>query len=139
MKTIGRIAVIAVVAGLAAAAVLTRDEGGGQVPADDSSSTTPLPKVIDLGSRMCIPCQTMMTELGRLEEMTQGTIEIEFIDVNEDQTAASVYGIRVIPTQIFLSETAEELWRHEGVVSAEDMIEKWGDLGYDVVPEQPVE
>lgn len=139
MKTMGRIAVVAVVAGLAAAAVLTRDRGGGQVTAADSSSKAPLPKVVDLGSQMCIPCQTMMTELARLEEMTRGSIEIEFIDVNEYPASARSYGIRVIPTQVFLSETGTELWRHEGVISAEDMVSKWRELGYEVVRQTPDE
>lgn len=135
MSTLGRIAIIAAVAGLATAAVLTRDKGGATIPAPDSTSVVSLPRVIDLGSQMCIPCQTMMTELDRLGEMTQGSIGIEFIDINENQTAAQVYGIRVIPTQIFISETGTELWRHEGVVSAEDMVAKWTELGYDVIPE----
>lgn len=135
---IGRIAILTVVAGLAAAAVLTREDDKGPETTPEPV-TTSLPRVIDLGSQMCIPCQTMMTELDRLGEMTQGTIEIEFIDINENATAAQVYGIRVIPTQIFISETGEELWRHEGVVSAEDMVAKWAELGYDVIPEEPVE
>lgn len=139
MNTLGRIAIITAVAGLATAAVLTRDKGDAAVQAPDSTSTASLPRVIDLGSQMCIPCQTMMTELDRLGEMTQGTIEIEFIDINENAAAAQVYGIRVIPTQVFISETGEELWRHEGVVSAEDMVAKWAELGYDVIPEEPVE
>lgn len=106
---ISRIAILTVVAGLAAAAVLTREDDKGPETTPESV-TTSLPRVIDLGSQMCIPCQTMMTELDRLGEMTLGTIEIEFIDVNENQTAAEVYGIRVIPTQVFISETGEELW-----------------------------
>ncbi len=138
MKTIGRIAILTAAAGLATAAVLTREDDKGPETTPESV-TTPLPRVIDLGSQMCIPCQTMMTELDRLGEMTQGTIEIEFIDINENAAAAQVYGIRVIPTQVFISETGEELWRHEGVVSAEDMVAKWAELGYDVIPEEPVE
>ncbi|MDM7993053.1 MAG: thioredoxin family protein [Candidatus Fermentibacter sp.] len=139
MKMIGRIAILTAVAGLAAAAVLTREGGKGPEPAPEEPVTTSLPKVVDLGSQMCIPCQTMMTELDRLADMTMGTIDIEFIDINENQTAAQAYGIRVIPTQIFISETGEELWRHEGVLSAEDMVAAWAELGYDVIPEEPVE
>lgn len=138
MKTIGRIAILTAAAGLATAAVPTREDDKGPETTPESV-TTSLPRVIDLGSQMCIPCQTMMTELDRLGEMTQGTIEIEFIDINENAAAAQVYGIRVIPTQVFISETGEELWRHEGVVSAEDMVAKWAELGYDVIPEEPVE
>jgi len=138
MNTLGRIAIIAAVAGLSAAAVLTRDRGG-ESAGTTADSTAALPRVIDLGSQMCIPCQTMLTELDRLGEMTGGSIGIEFIDINENQTAAEVYGIRVIPTQIFLSETGAELWRHEGVVSAEDMVAKWAELGYDVISGESVE
>jgi thiol-disulfide isomerase/thioredoxin len=137
VTTLGRISTVVVVAGLAAAAVLTRDSGGA--PQDGGSPAGDLPRVVDLGSQLCIPCRTMMTELERLGTMTEGLLAIEFIDVNEDPSAAQAYGIRVIPTQIFLSGTGEELWRHEGVISAEDMVAKWGELGFQVIPEQAVE
>lgn len=57
---------------------------------------------------------------------------VTFIDINQDQDAASVYGIRVIPTQIFLDPEGTELYRHEGFISAEQMLSKWTELGYDV-------
>jgi len=138
MTKLGRMSAVVVVAGLAAAAVLTRDGGGAPRDAGSPASGD-LPRVLDIGSQSCIPCRTMMTELDRLGTMTAGRLAIEFIDVNEDPSAAQAYGIRVIPTQIFLSETGEELWRHEGVISAEDMVARWSGLGYQVVPEEAVE
>ncbi len=133
MNSTRKIYVILAVLVLAAGVVLTKDGGAESGLRPDSSTASSLPKVVDLGATMCIPCQTMMTELDRLEEMTQGTVEIEFVDVNVDPASARSYGIRVIPTQVFLSETGTELWRHEGVISAEDMVSKWRELGYDVL------
>lgn len=133
MMITNKVYILIAVAVLAAAVVLTRDGDADTGLQPDSSTSSSLPKIVDLGATMCIPCQTMMTELERLEEMTQGAVEIEFIDVYEHPASARSYGIRVIPTQIFLSETGTELWRHEGVISAEDMVSKWRELGYDVL------
>ncbi|NLP05612.1 thioredoxin family protein [Candidatus Fermentibacteria bacterium] len=129
----GKLYILVAVAVLAAAVVLTKDGDAGSGLQPDTSGAAPLPKVVDLGATMCIPCRTMMTELERLEEMTQGTVEIEFIDINKDPASARSFGIRVIPTQVFLSESGAELWRHEGVISAEDMVSKWRELGYALV------
>jgi thiol-disulfide isomerase/thioredoxin len=134
MKTLTKVAIVLAVGGLATAAVLTRDKGSERLEAPDTTMTA-LPKVLDLGSRMCVPCQTMLVELDRLDSLAAGNLEVEFIDVSENPAKAQVYGISLIPTQIFLSETGTELWRHEGVISAEDMLAKWSELGYEIVPE----
>lgn len=134
MKTLTRVAIVLAVGGLAAAAVLTRGKGGERQESADTTAVA-LPKVLDLGSRMCIPCQTMLVELDRLDSLAAGNLDVEFIDVNEDPSQAQIYGISLIPTQIFLSETGAELWRHEGVISAEDMLARWRELGYEIAPE----
>lgn len=43
-------------------------------------------------------------------------IEVIFYDVwkAEQRKFAEIYGIRLIPTQIFLDEKGKELFRHEG-------------------------
>jgi thiol-disulfide isomerase/thioredoxin len=134
MKTLTKVVIVLAVGGLATAAVLTRDKGGERQESTDTTAVA-LPKVLDLGSRMCIPCQTMLVELDRLDSLAAGNLEVEFIDVSENPAKAQAYGISLIPTQIFLSETGVELWRHEGVISAEDMLAKWSELGYEIVPE----
>ncbi|OPZ03929.1 MAG: hypothetical protein BWZ10_03232 [candidate division BRC1 bacterium ADurb.BinA364] len=52
-----------------------------------------------------------------------------FIDVWKDSSAGARFGIRVIPTQIFFDAEGNELFRHEGFFSKEDILAKWQEFG----------
>ena len=89
-----------------------------------------VPALIDLGSNSCVPCQMMEGELEKLDSLAGDMLDVQILDVNENTQAASDFGIRVIPTQIFFSETGEELYRHEGFFSYDDIMSRWNSLGY---------
>jgi thioredoxin 1 len=40
--------------------------------------------------------------------------------------------VRIIPTQIFFDSEGEELFRHEGFFSKEDILGKWKEFGMDI-------
>ncbi len=88
-----------------------------------------LPSLVDLGSDKCVPCQLMAPILEELKEEYKGIFDVEFINTREDQTASSFYNIRLIPTQIFYDAEGNELFRHEGFFSKEDILNKWMELG----------
>lgn len=94
------------------------------------------PKLLDLGADKCIPCKAMAPILEELKNDYNGVLDVEFIDVwkPENQQAAASYGIKSIPTQIFFDPEGNELWRHVGFISKEDILNKWKDLGYELKP-----
>ena len=60
-----------------------------------------------------------------LDEMTaefKGKLDVEFIDVWKNPDAKAPYGIRIIPTQILYDQGGNEVWRHEGFISKEDLV-----------------
>ena len=89
-----------------------------------------LPRLVDLGSESCVPCRMMQPELDLLRTTMEGSLEVVFIDVNQDRSAASSYGIRVIPTQVFFSPEGVELARHEGYIDAEGMLAIFREHGF---------
>lgn len=91
-----------------------------------------LPKLLDLGAHACIPCQKLEPILKELKEEYRGLLAVEFIDVwkQENKQKAALYRIESIPTQIFFDASGKELWRHEGFISKEAILEKWEELGY---------
>jgi len=107
---------------------------GVEVIAPKFSVTTQvqLPKLLDLGSHSCVPCKMMMPILDTLRNVHAGKLEVEFIDVWQDREAGTRYDVRAIPTQIIYDETGEELFRHEGFWSREEMEEKMKELGIDL-------
>jgi len=76
------------------------------------------PKVtfIELGSVKCIPCKQMQPVMKSIEERYGRQIKVVFYDVwlPEQKQYAQKYGIRLIPTQIFLDKNGKEFHRHEG-------------------------
>jgi len=71
---------------------------------------------IELGSVNCVPCRKMQPILKHVEKKYGDQIEVIFYDVwkAEQRKFAEIYGVRLIPTQIFLDEKGKELFRHEG-------------------------
>ena len=69
---------------------------------------------LELGSVTCIPCKQMQPVMKSIEAKYGGQIEIIFYDVWKDRRPAQQYGIKLIPTQVFLDESGKEILRHEG-------------------------
>ncbi len=72
------------------------------------------PTVIDLGARTCIPCKKMAPILEALSGEYRNRASVLFIDVHEDQAAASRFKVQMIPTQIFFNAQGQEVKRHIG-------------------------
>jgi thioredoxin 1 len=100
------------------------------LPVEEDSE--PLPRLIDLGATKCIPCKKMAPILEELAETKKAYFEVDFFDVWENPGLAQEYGVRIIPTQIFYSAAGEELYRHIGFYSREQILDKWRALGIDV-------
>lgn len=94
-----------------------------------SPATTALPKLVDLGAGKCIPCKMMAPILENLKEEYAGKLDVVFVDVWENPDEATKYKIKLIPTQIFYGPSGNELFRHEGFFSKEDILAKWKELG----------
>jgi len=71
---------------------------------------------VELGSVNCIPCRQMVPVMEAIEEKYGDQIEVVFHDVwkPEERHYAQKYGIKLIPTQVFLDENGKEFHRHEG-------------------------
>ncbi len=79
---------------------------------------------IELGSIKCIPCKMMQPIMKEIEEEYKGQVKIVFYDVwtSEGKPYARKYGIRVIPTQVFLNKDGTEYFRHEGFFAKDELI-----------------
>lgn len=81
---------------------------------------------VELGSVRCIPCRQMQPVMKSVEKKYGSQIKVIFYDVwKEDQKKFSTqFGIKLIPTQVFLDEKGKEIMRHEGFF-AEKEIDKF--------------
>ena len=78
--------------------------------------TLPLITFIELGSVNCIPCKKMQPVMKAIEEKYGEQIKVVFYDVwkPDQRKYIQEYGIRLIPTQVFLDKNGIEIFRHEG-------------------------
>ncbi len=90
-----------------------------------------LPRLLELGADKCIPCKMMKPILDELTQEYAGKLQVEFYDVWKDPAPGQKYGVRMIPTQIFLDPNGKELFRHEGFFSKEDILATWKKFGFD--------
>lgn len=71
---------------------------------------------VELGSVNCVPCKQMQPVMKAIEEKYGEQVDVIFYDVwtQEQKPYAQKYGIKLIPTQVFLDENGKEFHRHEG-------------------------
>ncbi len=103
----------------------TKALGDGR-PAPEHKS---LPKVLDLGSVGCIPCEKMKPILAELKTELKGKVDVQFIDIAQDAAAADKYGVQTIPTQIFFDASGKEVTRHIGFMPKIDILAQLEQMG----------
>lgn len=79
---------------------------------------------VEIGSVNCVPCRMMQPIMKAVEEEYAGQVKIVFHDVwtPQGKQDAMKYGIRVIPTQIFLDAAGKEFFRHEGFYPKDELV-----------------
>jgi thioredoxin 1 len=79
---------------------------------------------VELGSMGCAPCIMMAKVMDDIEKEYEGQVLVRFHDVNSilGRPYAQKYGIRVIPTQVFLDMDGNEYYRHEGFFPKADLV-----------------
>lgn len=88
-------------------------------PKPDGKTLTPkapLVTFVELGSVNCIPCRQMQPVMKAIEKKYGDQVKVVFYDVwkPEQRKYAEQYGIKLIPTQVFLDASGKEFFRHEG-------------------------
>ena len=91
----------------------------------DTLTTAPklLVTFVELGSVKCIPCKAMQPVMKSIERKYAEQIKVVFYDVwkEEQKKYADQYGIKLIPTQVFLDKNGTEFFRHEGFYPEEEI------------------
>ena len=121
MKRILRGAAIAMSLGLVLAGC-TKSEGSKAEGAESTGST--LVTFVELGSVNCIPCRMMQPIMRDIENEYQGQVKVVFHDVwtEEGKPYVKQFGVRVIPTQVFLDAKGVEYFRHEGFFPKKQLV-----------------
>jgi thioredoxin 1 len=144
-KTINIAIVVALIAAVGLVIAMKQQESKNDAPTEvtvanegvsselsGEQSTAAVPRLVDLGASKCIPCKMMKPILDELRQEYEGRFDVIFIDVWENPEESKKYNVKMIPTQIFYDAAGNELFRHEGFYSKEDILGKWEELNIDV-------
>ena len=78
---------------------------------------------IELGADRCIPCKAMQPIMKEIAETYADRIQVIFYDVWKDPKPAEKYGIQLIPTQVFIDQKGNEVFRHVGLFPKAEILE----------------
>ena len=78
---------------------------------------------IELGADRCIPCKQMQPIMKEIAETYADRVQVVFYDVWKDPEPARKYGIQLIPTQVFVDQKGNEIFRHVGLFPKEEILE----------------
>ena len=122
-------------------AVETPAQGTGAAMPDDSRAQAhpvALPRLVEFGGSKCVACKQMEPILESLKEEYAGRLEVAVVDVLASRDLARMYGIQLIPTQVFYDAEGRELYRHQGAISKNEILATWKRLGVDLsAPARP--
>ncbi len=98
-----------------------------RIPKDIANA--PLPKLLDFGRGQCIPCKAMAPILTELSEEYKDRVIIKIIEIDQESKLTKANKIRLIPTQIFFDAKNQEVLRHEGFMSKDDIKKVFQKMG----------
>jgi len=75
-----------------------------------------LPLVIDFSATWCGPCKKIAPSIAELADEYAGKVNIGKCDVDENDALTSKFGIRNVPTVLFIKD-GEVVNKHVGVAS----------------------
>jgi thioredoxin 1 len=90
---------------------------------------SPLPKLLDFGRGICIPCKKMAPILKELSEEYKDRVIIKVIEIDQEPGLTAANRIRLIPTQIFFDAKNQEVLRHEGFMGKDEIKKVFQKMG----------
>lgn len=131
---LGALAFLALVVVYAGTGSRGVDKPSGTAGVRAQSTSAPSPgtgrvTMIDLGATECILCKRMAPILDELKIRYAGKADILFIDVRKEPEQAKIYGIEVIPTQIFFDAKGREVYRHVGFLDKKRIVDLFSTFG----------
>lgn len=87
----------------------------------DTIINSETPVLVDFFADWCGPCKMLTPVLKQVKEELGESIKIIKIDVDKNQSLASKYQVRGVPTML-LFKNGSQVWRQSGVLQKDEII-----------------
>ena len=84
--------------------------------------TSETPVLVDFFADWCGPCKMLAPILKDVKEELGDAVKIVKIDVDKNQSIASKYNVRGVPTMLLFKD-GKQVWRQSGVLQKKEIIE----------------
>lgn len=88
------------------------------------------PAIIEFARPSCPVCKTMEKILLEVKARSRGHWELHFAYIEPEEYLFKKFGVTIVPTQVFLDASGREVYRHEGLMSKEELIKKLQELQF---------
>lgn len=102
---------------------------GASAAASAAEVRAPTVLVFGLGPR-CRYCVELKREIGRVTDETGEAVRFQDILVDQDKVMVQKYRVLLSPTLVFLDAAGTEVFRHQGLLNAQQILERLVTLGF---------
>jgi thioredoxin 1 len=88
------------------------------------------PAIYDFGSGRCLSCREMEKILDAVKGQYGAQVEVRLIYVDQDRDLARQYKVMLIPTQVFVDASGQEVFRHLGLFPKDELVKKLQELKF---------
>lgn len=88
-----------------------------------------VPVLLEFGRGWCKPCKYMKPILDDVAKMYAGRAIVTTVDMDANANLVRSFGIRMMPTQVFLMPDGKEFFRNEGTLEREQIAKVFGRMG----------
>ena len=88
-----------------------------------------LPVLVNAGLESCPPCRRMAPFFLEFQQNYSQVFETHYYDIHKDSDASEIFQVITVPTQIYYDAEGNELYRNEGFIYGDHILEQWRLLG----------
>jgi hypothetical protein len=100
------------------------------VLAQGSAAPKVLPELLEFDRKFCPICKASEFVILAVKDQYPDQFAVRKLYMDEAESLFRRYQVVIVPTQVFLNHSGQEVYRHEGVFKKDELIQKLRDLKF---------
>jgi thioredoxin 1 len=102
-----------------------------QTPGPPPRAAPPaLPEILEFDRKLCPVCKEAEGIIREVKDRHPGQFAVRRLYIDEHGPMFRRYRVAIVPTQVFLDASRQEVFRHEGVFPTDKLIQKLRELKF---------